>query len=167
MRAALAHFDGGPRLSGYVYFEQQSAHKPVIIWASVSNGLVPHKEHAFHIHEYGDARDGCASMGGHYNPYSKAHGSWVHHGTERHVGDLLNNLPAANDRGGTRVRFSDPLVTLFGTDSVYGCSVVIHEGTDDLGMGGTEESLTTGSAGKRIACAPIVRCAVDPSLRFD
>ena len=105
-------------------------------------------------------------MGGHYNPFGKLHGSWMHHGTERHAGDLLNNLPPASSVGSARIRFADPLVTLFGNDSVYGCSLVIHKGTDDLGLGGTKESLTTGTAGERIACAPIVRCRVDSSLRF-
>ena len=41
--------------------------------------------------------------------------------------------------------------------SVIGRSIVIHNGIDDLGLGGTDESLKTGSAGSRMACAIISR----------
>ena len=50
----------------------------------------------------------------------------------------------------------DGLVKLRGTKAnVIGRSVVIHEDMDDLGMGGHNDSLTTGHAGKRITCAVI------------
>lgn len=34
-------------------------------------------------------------------------------------------------------------------------SVVVHTGTDDLGRGGTNVSLTTGNSGERAACGVI------------
>ena len=57
--------------------------------------------------------------------------------------------------------------TLFGNDTIIGRTVVIHTGEDDLGLGGLNdkgeiidaavhrESLKTGNAGGRMACAII------------
>merc|ERR1719462_680962 len=81
--------------------------------------------HGFHIHENGDLSDDCKGSGGHYNPNGNNHGA---PGAEdRHVGDLGNI--ASSDK------------------SVIGRAIVVHEGTDDLGLGGEEDSLTTGHAG--------------------
>jgi Cu-Zn family superoxide dismutase len=50
----------------------------------------------------------------------------------------------------------DNQIKLRGTKSnIIGRSLVIHEKPDDLGMGGHEDSLTTGHAGARITCAVI------------
>jgi Cu-Zn family superoxide dismutase len=52
--------------------------------------------------------------------------------------------------------FTDNMIKLRGYErNIIGRSVVIHENTDDLGMGGNEDSLKTGNAGARIACAVI------------
>ena len=34
------------------------------------HGLGENRRHGFHIHENGDLSDGCASCGGHYNPFN-------------------------------------------------------------------------------------------------
>ena len=59
------------------------------------------------------------------------------------------------------------MLTLYGDQSIIGRTVVIHEGADDLGLGGLDsngnvidqkvhqESLKTGNAGGRMACAII------------
>ena len=125
-------------------------------------GLSPGK-HAFHIHEYGNLMKGCASLGAHYNPFGKTHGGRVYADSKgnvqinynRHVGDLGNVI--TNKKGETIVNFIDPLVRLRGETSVIGRSIVIHDGVDDYGKGGTAESLKTGSAGGRIACGIIAR----------
>ena len=49
----------------------------------------------------------------------------------------------------------DSLVSLHGSLSVIGRAVVVHEGADDLGLGGHQLSNTTGNAGARLACGVI------------
>merc|ERR1712236_155500 len=113
-------------------------------------GLTPGL-HGFHIHENGDISEKCVGAGGHYNPMGLNHGS---PGSEdRHVGDLGNI--AANDEGRSDVRMEDHLVVLEGETSVINRAIVVHEGFDDLGLGGTDDSLTTGNAGGRAGCCII------------
>ena len=50
---------------------------------------------------------------------------------------------------------TDHLVKLSGRYSVIGRSLIVHQDKDDLGKGGHNDSLTTGHAGKRIACGII------------
>ena len=113
-------------------------------------GLSP-GEHGFHIHEKGDLSDNCAAAGGHFNPFGNNHGA---PGAEdRHVGDL-GNIVVDEDMN-TFVRIEDHLVKLSGETSVLNRAIVIHEGVDDLGLGGEEDSMTTGHAGPRAACCVI------------
>ena len=106
-------------------------------------------EHGFHIHEYGDMSDGCASMGGHYNPDGENHGNL----NQGHVGDLGN--VTANEQGTADFTIVAERVDLVGDRSVIGRGIVIHAGVDDLGRGGDAESLKTGNAGDRLACGII------------
>lgn len=68
----------------------------------------------------------------------------------RHVGDL-GNIEAGAD-GTAMVDIMDHYLTLTGVRGAIGRAVVIHEKPDDLGRGGTEDSMKTGSAGARLAC---------------
>lgn len=111
------------------------------------------KRHGFHIHTEGNLGDNCLAAGGHYNPAGVTHGA--PDAEVRHVGDLGNI--EVNDQGEVSVTLTDSLVSLQGESSVAGRSFVIHEGVDDLGLGGTEGSLTTGNAGARLAC-----CIIEP-----
>ena len=70
------------------------------------------------------------------------------------MGDL-GNLQTDKD-GCATYRFEDSVIKLRGTKAnILGRGLIIHADTDDCGMGGDEESLKTGNAGKRIACAVI------------
>merc|ERR1712012_756295 len=90
----------------------------------------------------------------------------------RHVGDLGNIITYPSgfsaeglftsglltlqnpSAGMTSVKVVDNLITLESgaENDISGKAFVVHAGEDDLGMGGDEESLKTGNAGKRLAC---------------
>ena len=96
---------------------------------------------------------GCTSLLAHYNPFNETHGGPG--SCHRHLGDL-GNLNA--DENGVAVfNFTDYKISLIGPHSIIGRSCVVHLYEDDLGEGGTQDSLTTGSAGARIGCAVVGR----------
>jgi len=106
--------------------------------------------HAMHVHEAPVDPD-CASTGGHWNPESNNHGSNLD--AQRHIGDLGNIL--ADDSGkaeGTLLA----RVPLRGRRGIEGLAVVVHAGTDDLGLGGDAGSRAVGNAGARPGCGTIV-----------
>ena len=101
-----------------------------------------------HIHDRPVPADGnCTETGIHFDRKSRSnHGSF--NSTVRHLGDL----------GNTHMRdfaivFNTPFQEIVSNLNLL--SVVMHEKEDDLGMGGTKESLETGSAGGRVACSNI------------
>jgi Cu-Zn family superoxide dismutase len=106
---------------------------------------VPDGEHGFHIHEKGDSSNGCESAGPHYNPTDATHGDLQ----SGHAGDL-GNLTAKD--GEIKTKILAPNLT---TSEIIGRTIVLHADPDDLGKGGDAESLKTGNAGARIACAII------------
>lgn len=149
---AIAVFAYPASISGYVRFQQnprQNTRVHIYI-----EGLEPNRIYGLHVHQYGDLRNGCESLGPHFNPYNNAHGSREIHGRNRHVGDMINNV-YSDGKGIVDIEFTDDLLTLYGSDSILGRSVILHMNADDLGIGHTEESHRTGNAGARIACAII------------
>ncbi|KAF9961170.1 Superoxide dismutase [Cu-Zn] [Mortierella alpina] len=136
-------------VSGTIHFTQESESSPVHVKAELA-GLAPGK-HGFHIHEFGDNTNGCMSAGGHFNPHGLTHGAPT--AQVRHAGDLGNVTVGAD--GKATLDTTDSQLKLIGPHSIIGRTVVVHEGEDDLGLGGHELSATTGNAGGRLACGVI------------
>ncbi len=130
------------KVKGTVLFVQENA--GVHVTAEVT-GLTP-GEHGFHIHEKGDcsAAD-FSSAGGHFNPSHKPHGGME--SMEHHAGDLGNLT--ADATGKAHLDFVSHDLSLDGTNSVVGRSVIVHANRDDL------VSQPAGNAGPRIACGAI------------
>ncbi|XP_065174229.1 superoxide dismutase [Cu-Zn] isoform X2 [Atheta coriaria] len=139
----------GEKVKGVVKFTKTD--KGVVVEGNVT-GLTPGK-HGFHVHQFGDLSNGCATTGGHFNPLKKNHGA--RDATERHVGDLGNI--EADDKGVATISLTDHVIDLEGDNNIIGRAIVVHEGEDDYGLGGHDDSLTTGHAGGRVACGIIGR----------
>ena len=136
------------KVSGHVSFLECRDGRTRI---SIALEGVPPGKHGFHIHKSGDLRGGCSTLCSHFNPFGTTHGG--RKSKVRHVGDLGNIEP--DSKGRVKQIMFDDQVKLSGKYSVIGRSIVIHADEDDLGKGGHAESLTTGNAGKRIACGVI------------
>ncbi|CDW53686.1 copper:zinc superoxide dismutase, partial [Trichuris trichiura] len=151
----VAYFDGSNRIKGEVIFTQSftpgNEDGKMLITGKLSG--VPPGRHGFHIHEFGDLRSGCTSAGAHFSLSGHNHGAPS--AQERHEGDL-GNIVAGQD-GSVTINMTDPLLIIRGPQTIIGRTLVIHEREDDLGRGGDQESLKTGNAGGRIACAIIGR----------
>lgn len=144
---AIAYFDS--KIKGTIYFYEMK--NKILIDINLT-GFTKNSTHGIHIHEAGDLTDNCTSTCSHFNPYNKNHGGL--NSKERHVGDLGNIISDKN--GNVSIKIYDKLIKLNGNKrNILGRSVVIHENEDDLGLGGFEDSLITGHAGSRIACAII------------
>lgn len=113
------------------------------------SGLVPGREHGFHIHEAGDCSSGDGlSAKGHFNPYGKPHANPAT--ADRHAGDL----PAlrADARGNAIVDSELDVITIApGPASIVGRGLIVHADPDDY------KTQPTGNAGARIGCAVIQR----------
>ncbi|KAI0270052.1 superoxide dismutase [Gloeopeniophorella convolvens] len=147
---AVAVLSGDSSVTGTVIFEQGSKDGSVTVRGDLKS-LDPSASRGFHIHQLGDASNGCTSAGSHFNPYNQKHGAPTD--SERHVGDL-GNIQSDED-GIAKFTLTDSKISLNGPLSIVGRSVVLHAGTDDLGRGNNEESLKTGNAGARAACGVI------------
>ncbi|CAG0913102.1 unnamed protein product, partial [Notodromas monacha] len=147
-RSAVSSIQMGD-VQGEIVFTQLFPTFPVMVSGRVK-GLAP-GEHAFHIHEFGDLREGCLRAGDHFNPFHSVHAAPS--SLRRHVGDL-GNIIADND-GVARVSILDHRLTLYGPFSILGRAVVVHDGRDDFGVGGNPYSLSSGNAGNRLACGVI------------
>ena len=147
---AIAVFNND-KIKGTAIFTENIKNNNIKIDVNIK-GLNSNSLHGFHVHEAGDLTDKCTSMCAHFNPYDKNHGC---PGTkERHVGDL-GNLETDN-KGTANYTFFDNVIKLRGNKAnIIGRGLIIHADPDDCGKGGNIDSLKTGNAGKRIACAVI------------
>lgn len=109
---------------------------------------------AIHVHQFGDLSQGCDSTGPHYNPLGVQH--------PQHPGDFGNF--AVRDGGLWKYR-PGLGAALSGPHSILGRAVVVHEGEDDLGLGGNAASLANGNAGRRLACCVVGVCGPAPWAR--
>lgn len=152
---AIAYFND-PNVKGTIKFHECCNKKDGVIVSFDLYDLKPNKTSAIHIHEYGDDSEGCKSLGGHFNPTNKQHGSIYIDINDSHNGDMLNNF-TTDQYGRFKMMYFDPRLRISGDVrfSILGRSVVIHEGRDDLGSGGNAESKITGNAGSRMACSLI------------
>jgi Cu-Zn family superoxide dismutase len=147
--SAIAVFDS-KSIQGTVRFTEDLKSGKVLIdidLKGIKKGI-----HGFHVHECGDMSDKCESMCAHFNPFGHPHGGPGD--KHRHVGDLGNLI--VDEKGVAKYQTEDHMIKLRGTKSnIIGRGLIIHADEDDLGKGGHKDSLTTGHAGKRIACAVI------------
>jgi len=147
---AIAVFDT-KEIKGIVYFTEDLKNNNVIIDINIK-GLKKNSKHGFHVHECGDMSDKCESMCAHFNPKNNNHGG--PDSKERHIGDLGNLITDKN--GIATYKQIDNVIKLRGTKAnIIGRGLIIHADEDDCGLGNEKDSLTTGHAGKRIACAVI------------
>ena len=147
---AIAVFNSD-KIKGIVRFIEDVKNNKVNIQIDIK-GLNKNALHGFHVHEAGDLTDHCTSMCAHFNPYGKTHGCPGM--KNRHIGDL-GNLET-NDKGEAKYIMVDDHIKLRGSKAnIIGRGLIIHADPDDCGQGGYPDSLTTGHAGKRIACAVI------------
>ena len=141
---AVATFNDS-KVKGAVLFLQvgKSIQVEALCWE------MPAGYHGFHIHEFGNLLEGCASLGAHWNPTGHNHGG--PQSSERHMGDF------GNIQKNRLMRYTIRSATIYGKGkySLIGRSVVIHEDEDDLGQGDKPDSKTTGGSGARIGCAII------------
>lgn len=114
---------------------------------------LPPGPHGFHIHKAGDLRgEGCMGLCEHYDIGHHCHGAGPTSKRERHTGDLGNIM-----KTGTRRVRKTYYIKGTSVADLLGRSIIVHEGEDDLGQGGFEDSKITGHSGKRMGCAIIGR----------
>ena len=165
MQEAIAVFRPGENpITGLVHFHNCVQKHPVTRVTINLKGFQANSTHAIHIHKCGikSLENACDSACDHYNPTNELHGNIGLFGSRRHAGDLVNNI-TANERGEVMFMYDDPMLT--DVQDLYGRTIVIHAGIDDLGIFRNDFSdperqklsATTGNSGKRIACAVIGR----------
>lgn len=142
---AIAVFDT-PEVQGHIV--ATPCNKKGVDIVAVFHKLPP-GEHGFHIHKAGDMRQkDCMGLCEHYDKGRHRHGAGPTSKRERHTGDLGN----IQQKGTRKTKRTYCLRNVSVTD-LWGRSIIVHKGKDDLGQGGYEDSHITGHSGARMACA--------------
>ena len=116
-------------VQGTVAFDKVGARThPVRVTVDL-RGFASRGPYAMHIHEFGDTREGCTSLGAHYNPPGDSHGDGADPSAKIHAGDLRNNV-YPDEEGRVRGSFIDARISIPG---ILGRGMVIHENGDDCG----------------------------------
>ena len=121
---------------------------------------LPVGKHGFHIHSAGDLRgEGCKGACSHFHvgtPQNHGGAPDRRSNRQRHTGDLGNIEIIPNGTGIFRKTYYLEDVK---PEDLWGRSVIVHDDEDDLGVGGHDDSHTTGHSGARIGCAIFGRAA--------
>ena len=117
---AICVFSG--KIKGIVSFSQNHTDDPVNISLQLTGLGKDQKEHAIHIHEFGNLSKGCMSTGGHFNPYGDEHGLLQRN---HHAGDIMSNI-IPDKKGNVSMRCNDASISLYGTERncIIGRSIV-------------------------------------------
>ena len=139
-QAVLKGSGKSSKVKGVVHFTEENGKTSIeVIAEGIKSG-----PHGFHIHEGKDCTGDFSSAGGHFNPTTKTHGA---PDAAHHAGDLGNVTADKNKK--IQQTIAAEGLTLTGTDSIVGKTVIIHQDRDDL------KSQPAGNSGKRIACGTI------------
>ncbi|XP_051900816.1 extracellular superoxide dismutase [Cu-Zn]-like [Pristis pectinata] len=131
-------------ISGNVYFRRQRG-DGIEILLDLRGFPTNEQAHGIQVHEFGGLTGGCETLGGHYNPHNRRHGS--------HEGDLGNFRP--NSSGVLRQTVPHVHLQLHGALSIIGRSIVVHVDEDDLGHLDEPGSSQHGNAVHRLTCCVI------------
>ncbi|CAC5388323.1 unnamed protein product [Mytilus coruscus] len=134
------NFEDFGQIKGNVYLVQKE-NGPVHVDVHMSGFEMEegksHK-HSFFLHEYGDLRRSCDSLGQIYNQNKRRHRS-------------SRNSIMCDDEGEVHLKYTDKTLSLHGKHSVIGRSFVIHDNTE----------------GRRIACCVIGRAEIHDHDEMD
>ena len=122
---------------------------------------LPSGKHGFHIHKAGDLRgEGCKGLCEHFDIGKNNHGGAPHTKGERHTGDLGN----IEIKKGEKYFKKEYYIKGIRVKDLWGRSIIVHEGEDDLGKGIHDDSKITGHSGARIGCAIFGRACLSKKI---
>ena len=138
----------GDSFAGVITFAQNSTQNQLQITVNITGLPVGqgNVSHGLHVHQNSIqiqsdiATIRCGSAGPHFNPLNKTHGDIK--ATNRHVGDYGNIV--SDNNGNILTTFNDTLSTLYGPLGIIGRTIVLHQSSDDLGLGNSSVSSSTG-----------------------